>query len=514
MTDIVICSLPSLFVDRMPGAPAVLKSAAETAGFKSVALDLNLEFFIDQCQSKIELFHSLGSAFRPSETADLEAAAARQQWLDSSMATLKNHSPKLVGLSAFSGFQHRAIFYLAQRIRTEMPETKIVVGGFGLKISSNSLNTEPGVSKLDMIKPFHQFISEKKLADYIVTGPGLDDLVSILEKEIGVNTTAKTTWENGKVVYNTPIPNYDDYRIHQYVWNEDPALPITGSRGCVRACTFCDIPGQFGRFKYRTGEDIANEMIHLHQTHRIRTFEFTDSLVNGSLKAFRQWVTILAEYNRSRPREQWIRWFGQYICRPQSQMPEDLYALMHDSGVTNVVVGAESGNNEVLKSMKKMITVQDLYDEFAMFKKYKIKAHVLMLSGFHNETWERYLDTLKFIVKCQSWVSNGVITKLSINNPLFINNLMPLYEQAEELGILVDHYREHNWTSKNDPDNDYAERVNRRVITEVLINKLGISMAGSTQNNMWGMYNRLQQHKQELEQELNELRSSHTATNH
>ena len=84
------------------------------------------------------------------------------------------------------------------------------------------------------------------------------------------------------------MPDYSDYEIDQYMWDKSgPMIPITGSKGCVRNCDFCDVRFQFGKYQFRTGKDIAKEMISLSQKHGYRKFQFTDSLVNGSLKVMK-----------------------------------------------------------------------------------------------------------------------------------------------------------------------------------------------------------------------------------
>ena len=57
--DILICAMPPLHVDRVPGAPAVLKGAAEELGFVAQSVDLSINFFINQCNSNIEKYEKL-----------------------------------------------------------------------------------------------------------------------------------------------------------------------------------------------------------------------------------------------------------------------------------------------------------------------------------------------------------------------------------------------------------------------------------------------------------------------
>ena len=492
--EVVICSLPSLFVDRAPGAPALLQAALETASFSAKSLDLNLEYYINQCSKNIDTFQTLSSVFRPTnEYLPPGAVESAEMWIKESIDTLKKIDPKVIGLSVFTNFQHTATFMLATEIRKQMPQAKIVLGGFGLEINCNGLAAQPGIRKIDLLKKFHQYMTEKNLTDYVVFSNDnpIERFVSLVDNIINSSDTSPVIEHKG-VLYDTPIPNYDNYRLSEYLWNQGIALPVTGSQGCVRQCTFCDIPGFFGKFKYRTGKDIANEMIYLKSRYNTNFFEFTDSLVNGSLKAFKEWLEIVADYNDTQPREDdKIKWFGQYICRPQAHTPEDIYPLMKRSGVVNLVIGVESGNDEVLEAMRKKIKIQDVYDELAQFKQHDITATFLMLSGFYNETYDRFLDSLRFIVKCSSYIANGTISSFGVGTPLFINDKMYLGAEADKLGIIIDSYDQFGWTIANDPTNTYTERARRRIITQVVLDKLGIPIPGQNISNIHQMRHKL-----------------------
>lgn len=490
-TDIVICAMPALFVDRLPGAPALLKAAVIEAGYSAMTLDLSLNFLVKQCKKNIDTYNKLGCIFRPGESASDESIEQANRWVDESVEKIKSYNPTMVGISVFTIFQHRSTVMLTRALRQAMPKLKIVLGGWGLTITCQSLSQDPGVKQIDMIKTFAQYMQDQQLTDYNIFGSGLDELINIIQTVTETDSKGNRYDDTDQVVYNAPIPNYDDYDFTNYIWNQHIALPVTGSKGCVRACTFCDIPGQFGRFKYRTGADIANEMMHLHSRYGVKIFEFTDSLVNGSFKAFRQWLEIIADYNDTKSEDNKIRWFGQYICRPQAHTPADIYPLMKRAGVQSLIIGVESGSNEVLAAMQKKMTVQDAFDEFDMFESAGISVHILMFGGFYNETWPRFLENLEFIIKCQRYLASGTVSQLSMGPPLYINNKMYLGEQADQLGILLDPADDLTWTAINDPTNTFVERARRRLIAQLVLDKLKIPLSGQSISNMHQMKERL-----------------------
>lgn len=497
MIDFLICSLPALILDRVPGAPAILKATAESAGYKAKALDLNIEFFINQCDSNFDKFIELNKLFQPNEPITDQLDQVGNLWLTQTLQQIEHIRPKILGLSVFSIMQHRATVMLAEAVRLKFPDMKIAIGGFGIIINANSLEPTTKYKKIDLLKPFHQLMTEKKLVDRVFFGTDLDPVVEYLEEICG-STSQTIKFDSDGVLYNTPIPDYDDYKLDAYMWSDDISLPITGSHGCVRKCTFCDIPGQFGKFSYRSGTHIAQEIFHLQKKYGINKFEFTDSLVNGSIKAFKEWLKPLSEHNDTCAVQDRIHWFGQYITRPQSQVPKDLYDLIKRSGVTNLIIGVESGSDEVLKAMKKQITVKDVYDELEMFLQHNISMHMLMLSGFYNETFERYNETLQFLTGIQKYVASGVIYKVSLGPPLFINEKMFLGQEAENLHIEIDPYNTRNWKLSDDPTNTLLARVKRRFITQVILDTLKIPLSANSIINMHQMLNDLKYVERQL----------------
>ena len=158
MTDILICAMPSLFLDRSPSAPALLRSAVETAGYTARTVDFNLAWFWKQCQGNMERFNELGCVFRNSEVASTQSIKAAEQWLDQTLNYIEQINPRILGLSVFSIQQHRSVWRLATAARQRFPDMKIVLGGLGLNVGCSSLSTEPGFRKIDLVKPFHQYM--------------------------------------------------------------------------------------------------------------------------------------------------------------------------------------------------------------------------------------------------------------------------------------------------------------------------------------------------------------------
>lgn len=513
MVDVLICSMPLLHhMGYLPAAPAILKSAVQNAGYTATTLDLNLEYFDNQCNRNIDQYFELGCVWRPYEIVTDQANKAAADWVNHCIGLIKRTDPKTVAVSVFTNWQQRATWLLLSALKQQMPEMPVIVGGFGCEVNSTPLkNLDIKLSKLDQLKPFWQLLKENNLIDHAALGGGgsLDDLVNFLDKTLK-NIDRPSDAPERSVMYDAPIPDYNDYKLDQYVWeNGQKKIAITGSKGCVRSCRFCDIPALFGKFKTRSGADIAHEMIHQSTYHGIRYFEFTDSLVNGSLKIFREWLTVIAEHNDKCSDEEKIHWFGQYICRPQSQTPSDIYDLMKRSGVVNLIIGVDSGSDAMLDAMNKKMTTSDVYDELEKFSEYGIHCNILMLSGYYCETWENFVETLHFLQKCQRHIASGTIGTLGMGPPLYINEHMYIGQHAEELGIILNEDHSIMWTMANDPENNYVTRIKRRVIAQLVLDMLGYALSSQHVSNLQQTLTLLEQEESKLLEELNETSAAY-----
>lgn len=487
MIDLLICSVPAGIINRPPAAPALLKACVIDAGYTANTLDLSLMLYTKYCDSNYELYDSINRYFEP--LVCWQHNIIVESWLNECVDMIAEIGPKFVAISVFSIYQHRATLLLCEQIRKKLPEIKIILGGYGLpETCDKTFKNFRSISSLEKITSFGNYLTSHNLADHCVYGEGEQQLVDIVAGQPQTSNIVE--------LEHVPFSNFDDYDLGHYLWHNEPVLMVTGSKGCVRRCTFCNVPQKFGRYRRKSGQRIAEEIIHLSQQYNIYKFEFTDSLVNGSLKDFEQFVSVLAEYNKTAANP--VTWYGQYICRPQSQTPKKLYKLIKQSGAVSLIIGAESGSNAVLEAMNKKITVQDIFDELDQFEQHGLQAQLLVMGTFYNETWERFLETLEFIVRCHRYLAAGVIGKIATGLPLIVEPNGYLHQHAAELGIVIDQYNPSNWKVLNDSANTWTERIRRRLIMQAVLQSMRISMTGNGIAELRDLTEQLKYYEQQL----------------
>ena len=139
-----------------------------------------------------------------------------------------------------------------------------------------------------------------------------------------------------------------------------PTLPLLGSRGCARRCSFCSIhtfyrtaPGKVVRV--RRAEKVIEEMLELRQRYGARIFLFQDDDFPLWGRAGRKWVDELVDRMHDTGLAERIVW--KISCRAEYVEPE-LFAKLRDAGLFLVYMGIESGVEAGLEVLHKQMTVE------------------------------------------------------------------------------------------------------------------------------------------------------------
>ena len=431
MVDILFLVLPRLELRAPITAPAILKATVENHGYKAFCYDLNLDLWLNVNTEKYgNIWFDTDLTFRYEDKFnhfwEEVISTHAERWIEN----IKEKNPKWIGITIFSQRSKLITFAICKLIRKRLPNIKIVVGG-----------------------PYTEFIGSplysQKLVDAYVVAEGEKAILEILNNNFdypGINGKPASQINDLDFI---PIPDYSDFPMDKYpkTWS-DPRIRnekkmgtefiyITGSRGCVRKCSFCDIESVWPKFRFRSGKSIAEEMKVQNQKYGSKKFLFTDSLINGSVKQLKDVCETLIKYKNNEEMAP-VLWQGQFIARPEHQMPEEIYSLMKEAGCFFVSIGIESGSEKVRNDMKKMFDDKAMDFTFQMCAKYDIEMAWLLLVGYPTETEEEFQKTLDMLEK-YNWINQkGLIRSVALGPTLDINQGSPLYRDQEKLGITWD----------------------------------------------------------------------------
>jgi len=327
---------------------------------------------------------------------------------------------------------------LARRLRRLDPEKTIVFGGHRIFFEEDPEQNVP----LDV-------------CDAIVKGEGELTLLDILQNGIDKNIGTYTP-EGGRWVFNGereliddldrfPWPRYEDVDWSLYPSGE---LNIMGSRGCIFSCAFCnDIVRARHRYRKRSAEHIAEEMLYHRAKNDIQFMIFNDPLMNGDYRELDRLCEILLEHNFDRD------WAGNLAIR--RNMPVELIRKCKRAGLRAAIVGLESGSANVLKLMKKRFVIEEAEWFISALNEAGIQVDLNMVVGFPGETEEDFDETLAFVSKLAPKISQIVsVSTLNVDHSY-------LWDHLDDYGVVkLDTDRHISWYTK-DGLNTYEVRLDR-----------------------------------------------------
>ena len=480
MIEMVVLNLPKLDLRAPLIGLAQMKGNAQAAGFPTVAMDFNLWLWRRLVKQGKGYYWSYSDNTFIDENAH-EKANIDNYYKQYVQEKIVPKNPKVIAISLFCIFSIIPFNAMVKHIRELCPTSKILLGGplFTQRMSEDlQQNILPELDYDDYIFGDAEFA----IVEYL---KGNYDYPSINE----LNNDPKAIGN-----FSTAYPDYSDFDLAMYpkkdrdIYNFSEGgngwLYMSGSRGCVRRCTFCDVPSIWPNLKIRDGEDIANEMIyHVRNNPRIEKIRFTDSLLNGNPKILEKICLHLLKsgYNKNK-----IIWYGQWICR--TQKPE-FYDLVAEAGLDLISCGIESGSEKVRKDMKKGFKNSSLHTMLKEFERVGVKVVPLMMVGYPTETEEDFQMSLDLLDFCKD-LNNVPNVMVQLCRTLAGS---PLGDHPQEFDIITPKLlvKNEDFTELwHKGDNDYYLRIERyyRFCERLIDNNIEIAYAANKNMDMMEDY--------------------------
>lgn len=181
--------------------------------------------------------------------------------------------------------------------------------------------------------------------------------------------------------------NIRDYYLSQSLY---PEVQIFAGRGCPFHCTFCSWPENLmGRnYRCRSPDNIADEFEYIeNELCEVKEVFIEDDTFTLNKNLVRDFCS---ELKKRKIRLAWS-------CNARATLDYSTMKSMKDAGCRLVIVGFESGSNEILKKIKKGVTKEQMRSFSAEAKRAKLLVHGDFIIGLPGETKETAMETLRFI---------------------------------------------------------------------------------------------------------------------
>lgn len=308
------------------------------------------------------------------------------------------YKPDLVAIPALY-YTSRDIFHkIAKKIKEINPDIKVVLGGhYPTHITNLALEDK----NID-----YAIISEGEL--------GLAELIEGLNSSAGIENVEGIAFrKDGKIIKNERNNFWQGFKdskrlpwedIHMeyyfkegksflyrlYDKNEIKLGAMTATRGCPNQCTFCSSSRFFKRrWRYREVASIIEEAKFLKDNYGINTIVFNDENIAVYKEWFLKFLDGLKKLN--------IKWVAGGGLSIRVINDEEVIKKMYESGIVTFNIAIESGNAEIMKKIKKPLTLGEVENVVRLIRKYGDGFIVgFFIVGFPFETKKQVLETLEF----------------------------------------------------------------------------------------------------------------------
>lgn len=184
-------------------------------------------------------------------------------------------------------------------------------------------------------------------------------------------------------------PDLDDYYPikKNALSGKNQYYTIFSSRGCPYNCAFCmQVLGH--KVRHLSPENIVDEIKHAISTYGAHTINFSDEIFLFNNEITRTTLKMLIESGISKH----IRWSG--LTRA-NMVNNEIVSLAKKSGCYRLEMGIESGDDDILQSINKNITVRQIREAVAIIKKHGLDISAYFIIGHPHETPDKVYKTIK-----------------------------------------------------------------------------------------------------------------------
>ena len=249
---------------------------------------------------------------------------------------------------------------------------------------------------IDVIARFEYDFTLRDLAEAIENNSDLKEIKGISYRNNGKtvhnpNRELTTSEDLDKMPFVSKIYknhlNIKNYFLSQSLY---PEVQIFTGRGCPHRCTFCSWPVTLMGRKYRarSAENIADEFEYVQdELPEVKEIFIEDDTFTINKKLVREVCDVIKR------RKIDITW----SCNARADMDYETMRGMKKAGCRLLIVGYESGSDEILKNIKKGVTTEQMKEFTKDAKKARLMIHGDFIIGLPGETKETANKTVEFI---------------------------------------------------------------------------------------------------------------------
>jgi anaerobic magnesium-protoporphyrin IX monomethyl ester cyclase len=276
-----------------------------------------------------------------------------------------------VGITVLTGAPIHDALAVSRAVKAAQPDCPIVWGGWHPSLFAKECLVDPAV-------------------DVVVSGQGEAAFRDIVDRLVDRESVAESHARELKDLNAFPAHDYSLIAVEKYfALKGSRQIDYISSQGCRFRCAFCADPAVFARGWTGLAPDrVAGEVAFLHQQYAISDLAFQDEtfFTNASR------VDAIAEQFLKRQLP--ITWTATLRADQACRLGDELFAKTVRSGLRRVMVGVESGSQEMLDRLQKDMKIEQVRATAEMCTRHGVGAIFNFIVGFPGETEQSMQATL------------------------------------------------------------------------------------------------------------------------
>jgi anaerobic magnesium-protoporphyrin IX monomethyl ester cyclase len=299
-----------------------------------------------------------------------------------------------LGVTVLTGAPIGDAIAVSRAVKARHPGLPVIWGGWHPSMFGRECLGEPSV---DATVQGQGEITFAEIVDRLAAGRSLEGCPGCACRDAA-----------GTPCFNPPRPLADinslqphDYRLIEveryFELKGKRQLDYISSQGCAFRCAFCADPFVYQR-KW-TGlepERVGAELEALWRRHRFDDVNFQDE----TFFTYAHRVEAIAD--ELLRRELPITWAATMRADQGQRLTEEVFAKCKRSGLRRLLVGVESGSQEMMDRIKKDIKLEQVFFVAERCRRFGVAVHFPFIVGFPEETDESVRATLEVIKRLRA----------------------------------------------------------------------------------------------------------------
>ncbi len=305
--------------------------------------------------------------------------------LDEILSKIESFQPEYIGFTATTVLIQN-VLEISEAIKLRWPEKKIVLGGVHPTIATEEVLTNPFV-------------------DIVVRGEGEFTFLDVAKNKPMKEVLGISYKSNGSIRHNLDRPLIEDInslpfpayhlmpmsRYHTALGSakRTPAMSVFATRGCPGRCTFCYSGALGKKIRKRSPENIVDEIELLMNKHNVREISFYDDTFSAYKETVLRFCELLQEKNID------LTW----TCMSRvDYVTAEVLQKMKASGCHQICYGVESVDENILKNIRKRLSLEKVKLAVENTKKAKIDVRLSFMFGNPGETIESMEKSIAYAI--------------------------------------------------------------------------------------------------------------------